>query len=88
MKEIDTTSIQDVILAFIREELIQDPDVEIEAEDDLLSGGHISSMAAMRIVAFIEERLDVTVPDEDLLIDNFISVQAMAHYVEGRRAGG
>ena len=79
--------IQGALLTFIQDELIQDPDVVIEAEDDLLSGGHVSSLAAMRIVAFIEEQFDIKVPDEDLLIDHFISVEAMVRYVEGRRAG-
>ena len=79
--------IQGALLTFIQDELIQDPDVVIEAEDDLLSSGHVSSLAAMRIVAFIEEQFDIKVPDEDLLIDHFISVEAMVRYVEDRRAG-
>ena len=87
MGEEVNADIEKAIVAFIQDELIQDAELVIEAEDDLLSGGHISSMAAMRIVAFIEEHFDITVPDEDLLIEHFISVRAMACYVEGRRAG-
>lgn len=76
------------IATFIREELLQDPDFELDAETDLLSLGTISSLGAMRIVGFLEERHDVQVPPEDLTIDNFISVQAIGAYVERARAGG
>ncbi|MEM8993331.1 MAG: acyl carrier protein [Acidobacteriota bacterium] len=76
------------IAAFIRDELLQDPDLELDAETDLLSLGTVSSLGAMRIVGFLEERHDVHVPPEDLTIDNFISVQAIGAYVERSRDPG
>lgn len=76
------------VATFIRVELLQDPDMELEADTDLLSLGTISSLGAMRIVGFLEENHGIQVPPEDLTIDNFLSVEAIGAYVERKRANG
>ena len=44
----------------------------------------------MQLVLFIEERLGVKVPDEDVVIENFRSVSALTAYLarlDGRKNG-
>ena len=54
---------------------------EIGEEDDLLGDELIDSMGIMRLVAFIEKEYSVTIPPEDVRIENFMNVKAITHYI-------
>ncbi len=55
---------------------------EIDDEDQLFGGGlGINSMATIEIIVGLEEEFDIEVPDEDLRVELFDSVQTMADYV-------
>lgn len=56
-------------------------------EEDLLLSGLVDSMGVMRLIGFIEENLQVTVPPEDLTIENFTNITALSRYLESRRNG-
>lgn len=55
---------------------------EISEDDDLLGDELIDSMGIMRLVSFIEKEYSVTIPPEDVRIENFMNVKAIARYVE------
>ena len=55
-------------------------------DDDLLGSGMVDSLGVMSLVFFIEERFGVEVPPEDVTIDNFQTIDAIASYLE-RRSG-
>jgi acyl carrier protein len=55
------------------------------ADDDLLAKGLVDSHGVMELVAFIEERYDITVRDEDMTPENFQSLVRIEEYVESRR---
>ncbi len=57
-------------------------DLEIEAEDDLLGGGLIESMAMMRLIQFIETEYELKIPPQDMTIENFMTVSAMVDYIQ------
>ena len=55
---------------------------EIDDEDALFGGGlGINSMATIEIIVGLEEEFSIEVPDEDLRVELFDSVQTMADYV-------
>ncbi len=55
---------------------------EIDDEDALFGGGlGLNSIATIEIIMGIEEEFDIEVPDEDLRVELFDSVQTMADYV-------
>ena len=55
---------------------------EIDDEDALFGGGlGINSMATIEIIVGLEEEFGIEVPDEDLRVELFDSVQTMAGYV-------
>ena len=55
---------------------------EIDDEDELFGGGlGINSMATIEIIVGLEEEFGIEVPDEDLRVELFDSVQTMADYV-------
>ena len=55
---------------------------EIDDEDALFGGGlGINSMATIEIIVGLEEEFCIEVPDEELRVELFDSVQTMADYV-------
>ena len=55
---------------------------EIDDEDALFGGGlGLNSMATIEIIVGLEEEFGIEVPDEDLRMELFDSVQTMADYV-------
>jgi len=69
---------------FVRNELLHGRKVALTEDADLLSAGIVDSLGILRLVAFIEERFGVQVPDEDVVFENFQSIGAMASYVSQR----
>lgn len=70
---------------FILQEL--NSDLEITAvgpDDDLLEGSLVDSLGIMRLISFIDGEFGVTVPPEDMTIENFISVNAIVAYLQPR----
>jgi acyl carrier protein len=74
---------QDIILNYIRTNLLE-AGQEIEVEDDMLTSGLIDSMKVMRLIGFIEKEFKKPIPPEDMIIDYFISVDAIKDYLESR----
>ncbi len=67
--------------------IVETLDLEVDPDeigsDDLLFGGGIglNSMATIEIIVGIEKAFEIQVPDEDLRVELFDSVQTMADYV-------
>jgi acyl carrier protein len=77
------------MLQFIRDELASGGDASAITEDaPLIDRGIIDSMGLMRILAFIEERTTVRVPDEEVVPENFqtiASIDALVQRLQSRR---
>ena len=55
---------------------------EIGSEDQLFGGGvGLNSMATIEIIVAIEKAFEIEIPDEDLRVELFDNVKAMADYV-------
>lgn len=60
---------------------------EWDSDTDLFATGGMSSLFAMELVVHLENEFGVTVEGEDLTLDNFRTVRAMADLV-GKLRGG
>ncbi len=56
-------------------------------EDSLLERGIIDSTGVLEMTAYIDEAFGVKVGDEELVPDNFDSIQKLAAFVERKRGG-
>jgi len=45
---------------------------------DLFDGGYVDSVGLAELLAYIEEEFGVSVPDDDLLADEFATIEGMA----------
>lgn len=78
MKKPDITT---ALKAFIANDLLYDPSLDIDDHAELLLDGIIDSLGAIRLVGFIEDRWEIEVPPQAMTVDNFGSVDLIADYV-------
>ena len=76
-------NIDEAIIKFVTRELLNSS-LEVEADDNLLSDGMVDSMGMLRLVSYIEELMQLTIPHEDLVIENFRTIKAIVDYLEQR----
>jgi acyl carrier protein len=68
--------------AFVRDTFSVAPDDPRFGRDvDLFEEGYVDSVGFTEVLAFIESEFGVEVPEEDLVSDEFASIDGMAHIV-------
>ncbi|WP_062216681.1 acyl carrier protein [Streptomyces sp. NBRC 109706] len=78
---VTTPSIDDVgdrISGFVTDRF---PQAELTPSQDIFALGYINSLFAMELVMFVERAFAVTIPNEELNIDNFRTVESMSALV-------
>jgi len=58
------------------------PDVDFTASDELVSDGLLDSLTLTSIIAALTMEFGITIPYEEIVEENFNSVDAMAAMVE------
>ena len=71
------------ILDFVSTDLLHGH--RVEADENLLRSGMLDSMAVVRLMLFLEEQFNLTIPPQDVTITNMASVDTMVAYLEKRR---
>jgi methoxymalonate biosynthesis acyl carrier protein len=77
MTPITAEAIEEALFSFLEERT----KAKVAADQDLFKTGLVSSMFAMQLVVYLEERYDIAVIGPDLTLDNFRTVQAMTRLV-------
>lgn len=75
------------IMDYVSAELLADPELGLDEDGEILATGRIDSMSVMRLVSFIQEEFSITIPNEDLVVDNFRSVDAIDAYLSRSPSG-
>jgi acyl carrier protein len=75
-----------ILTDFIKQEILHGRSVALNEDLDLLTAGVIDSLGILRMVAFMEERFGVKVPDEDVVFENFQSIRMMAQYLAQQKS--
>ena len=75
------------IATFIEKNLLgESRGITISDTTPLIEDGLLDSMGLMQIVAFLEERAGVRVPDDEVSPDNFETVEAIERLVDRLQA--
>jgi acyl carrier protein len=69
---------------YIKQEIMRNPKANLRDDEDLLSAGILDSLAILQLVAFIEEDFGIKVPDEDVVFENFQSINALNQYLDAQ----
>jgi acyl carrier protein len=79
-------SMESVIADYINREGSSKPDMPPVTKDTaLIESGIIDSLSMLKLVVFIEERFSVKVPAEDVVPENFETVEAICRYLRSKR---
>lgn len=57
---------------------------EIKDDQDFFALGLVNSLFAMQLVLFVEKEFSIAVNDDDLDIDNFRTINAIARLIENK----
>jgi acyl carrier protein len=80
-----TAEIQNVIKNYIIQELMYDrPGVELTIDTPLIEEDIIDSMGIFRLIAFLEEQFGFTLKHEEVVMESFETIVAIAALVEAR----
>lgn len=76
---------EQTIIKHIEKELASEEiDGGLEATDDLLGGGILDSLGMMKLITFIEETFNIEVAPEDMVIENFMTVENICEYISSK----
>jgi acyl carrier protein len=79
----------DTIKQFVIDEFLPDVSAnELAADHDLLADGVIDSLGLLKLIAWLEDRFDLSVDDSALDPDNFRTVAAIDAFVEQATSNG
>jgi acyl carrier protein len=81
------TNIRDHIRDFLRTELKKDV-AGVSDSESLLEAGVLDSMAVVQLVGLIERDYGVVVSDDDMMPENFDTIEAVESFIRSRRAQG
>ena len=67
---------------YIKEEIMRNRNANLDENDDLISAGILDSLGILQLVAYLEKAFKIQVPDEDVVYENFKSVNALVSYLQ------
>jgi acyl carrier protein len=75
-------TIEAALVAYIwRECLPKNECVDLDVNDNLFERGIVDSAGLISFISFVEQEFKLTIPDEDLLPQNFASIASIARYI-------
>ena len=81
------TDVESAILTFIADRFTTPPGVEeVAITTPLVETGIVDSVGILLIVRFVEEEFGVRVEADDLVLENFATVEAVRDFVTSRLA--
>lgn len=76
--------IQDLIKQYIVKATFSETDV-IQNDTKIFEQGLLDSMGLLLLIDFIKEKFTIEVKDDELLIDNFESVDNIASFIKNKK---
>jgi acyl carrier protein len=70
--------VSDVLLQFVNDELLGGSRPPVSADTPLLEDGRIDSLKLLRLIAFVEEQSNRSIPDELIEKERFRTIAAIA----------
>jgi acyl carrier protein len=84
----EAQTIEDRVLDFVLRQFPLARKNGLKSGERWLESGLIDSLGILELVRFLEEECKVQVTDEELLPDNFQSLDAVAAFVRGKQTAG
>jgi len=77
---------KDLIKHYIQSELVKDKkQSNLSDTDPLIESGIIDSLGIMKLIGFLEDKISISISDEELTPENFSSIAAIVSLVEKKQ---
>lgn len=86
-KDMTTNQFSESIQSFILEKFPLSRKRGIGFEDDLLESGILDSLGILDLVAFVEQTFAIVLSDDELVPENFRTIQRLVAFVERKSQG-
>jgi acyl carrier protein len=73
------------IVSFLYDESLKDEFEDLDHDDSLLELGIIDSVKMIELIEYIEKTFDITVDEDDMLPENFDSLNAIEEYINSKK---
>jgi acyl carrier protein len=74
---------KEAVKKYILTELVKDKkQANLADNDSLIESGIIDSLGIMKLIGFLEDKMSVQISDDELVPENFGSIEAIAALVE------
>ncbi|MEG3658597.1 acyl carrier protein [Arenibacter palladensis] len=75
----------EILIKYISEDLLNNElEENLDPHDDLLGSGILDSLGMMKLILFIEHEFSLSVPPQDMIIENFMSVSHITTYLSNK----
>ena len=74
--------IKDIVLEYVIEEYLEDEEEELTYDSPLISGGIVDSFSMVSLKRFLENKYQISIPDEDASPEAFDSVTKITELVK------
>jgi D-alanine--poly(phosphoribitol) ligase subunit 2 len=81
--------VKDIILAYIRDEYLdeeQAEDIDLDEDTPLISSGIVDSFSMVSLKRFLEKKYEISIPDEEASPEAFDTVRSIMAVVESHLA--
>jgi acyl carrier protein len=76
---------KDQIRKYVQEEILKQPNRQIESDEPLISSGLIDSFSLVDIALFVEDKFGVRIDDAELNADVFDSLDELTALIKDRK---
>ena len=73
---------KDVVLEYVKEEYLEDDDEELAYDTPLITGGIVDSFSMVSLKRFLENKYQISIPDERATPDAFDTVDKIVNLVK------
>lgn len=74
----------DSIRGFIRSQILNDTEADIDSDQDLLLSGTLDSLGVVQLIDFLETTYLISIPAQDVTLDNFSTLSLIDAYLRSR----
>lgn len=75
-------NMKDIVLAYVKNEYLEDEDQEITYDTPLISGGIVDSFSMVSLKRFLENKYKISIPDDKATPEAFDSVNKIVVLVQ------
>ena len=82
------TTVDEQIKHFIESQFLPARNRNLRMDDPLLENGIIDSLGVLDLVTFVEQQFAISVADDELVPDNFKTIERLAAFVRTKSNNG